>query len=53
MQTATKNFEVIRKTDDLIYYHFAKENSYAISKADDREVKKSYREKVKKIKHIY
>ena len=28
MQTETKNFEVIRKTDDLIYYHFAKETSY-------------------------
>lgn len=61
MQTETKNFEVIRKTDDLIYYHFAKETSYAISKTDkqewgggnDVEVKKSYREKVKKIKHIY
>lgn len=37
MQTETKNFEVIRKTDDLIYYHFAKETSYAISKTDKQE----------------
>lgn len=37
MQTTTKNFEVIRKTDDLIYYHFAKESSYAVNKADKQE----------------
>ncbi|UMO76804.1 hypothetical protein [Enterococcus phage phiSHEF13] len=37
MQTATKNFEVIRKTDDLIYYHFSKESSYAVSKEDKKD----------------
>lgn len=37
MQTETKNFEVIRKTDDLTYYHFAKETSYAISKTDKQD----------------
>lgn len=61
MQTETKNFEVIRKTDDLIYYHLAKETSYAISKTDKQEWEEAMTQKlrsltekkVKKIKHIY